>query len=654
MVRQFAITNIFDGMIEIITNNMDAYAQTSVTEKKININITNDGQNVSVTDNAIGLYGQKMEDCFLQVGKYTAETGSRGFFSRGSSDICVLGNITFEAIKEGKHSICYLNTDAQGKMVQIDETVTEATRTRLGIPVNGLSVSISLLDTYIISDISRFYCGIQKNMYLRDIVSDPNVNMVLCSIMTNSVNDFQKRVTYTYPEPYTTVLDVDYTVPGYTGITAKFVVKRTDKFAGDTNINKNEREYGFLVKADNAIYDNLLLLENVPDIGRYYGYIYCDYIDTLIKSYDTDGPTTENPHTIVDPSRKGVSLTHPFVKALLSVATNKFRIVTDSFSNQDDMISLNVTDISEILDELGAMGLDFSSNETQNVEFQSNDSKNIVAINDRNVINELMTIEIEEDDPELIDKLIAMAEELRLREGIDETQKVYILHINEKYGVTGSRGGGGGGAYDDPFEPPEEPPIVTRMKTYKFVRGEVVEPEDQNPNYQRKKNKSLTFTLIYQPQLKRRYLIDINNKADIKINIGDPLVRKHLSPETLNLAAEPGEAPDTSMSLQKIKNISSLTYLQDLLIEIFTDMVVENDVRVGKISHAENTPAAEIIRNTMKYRAHILNRIEGPIDKYFESRFAGITEETTNNIITVVKATDDIDGSYDDITALVK
>jgi len=97
-IRGSAINSIIDIFVELITNSDDAYDKGNIKEKIIDIELNYNGI-LTIRDQAIGLYGGEMEKCFLQIGNFTSVENNRGFFSRGAKDICALGNIKFESIK---------------------------------------------------------------------------------------------------------------------------------------------------------------------------------------------------------------------------------------------------------------------------------------------------------------------------------------------------------------------------------------------------------------------------------------------------------------------------------------------------------------------------------------------------------------------------
>ena len=83
-VRQMAVRNCGDAVIELVTNGLDAYDRVSATDKRINIVYDVRGRQLRVTDQATGVPAGRMSECFLQVGNYSSSEGSRGYFSRGA------------------------------------------------------------------------------------------------------------------------------------------------------------------------------------------------------------------------------------------------------------------------------------------------------------------------------------------------------------------------------------------------------------------------------------------------------------------------------------------------------------------------------------------------------------------------------------------
>ena len=157
-IRQFTIKSIDDALIELITNSVDAYNKTTYETRLIEIDII-DEVAVKVRDRALGLTAKQLELCFLQVGTYTSDNTSRGFFSRGAKDISALGDIYFNAIRDNKYSQCLLNTDAYGMINTADIDVTEDIRMTYCIPnpCNGLEVMLKLLPNFQSIDIDSLY-----------------------------------------------------------------------------------------------------------------------------------------------------------------------------------------------------------------------------------------------------------------------------------------------------------------------------------------------------------------------------------------------------------------------------------------------------------------------------------------------------------------
>ena len=94
-VRATAITNITDALLELITNSIDAYKDipTDNTQpQQVVVELYRKDNRLVVRDNASGLDGDRIKQCFLTVGSYTSGDSKRGHFSRGAKDISAIAN----------------------------------------------------------------------------------------------------------------------------------------------------------------------------------------------------------------------------------------------------------------------------------------------------------------------------------------------------------------------------------------------------------------------------------------------------------------------------------------------------------------------------------------------------------------------------------
>jgi len=238
-IRQTSVRNVQDGVVELITNSVDAYnkkisqnpvsldpASEPLTTKVIDIEIYN-GKSVVVRDYAIGLSGEDMVKCFLQVGNFTSHEGARGYFSRGAKDISALGDVTFETIKNGAYSACRITYDAKASVLVMDETKNlDQRRQNTGIKENGLLVTIDLNVIYNIIDDNQLIQVLRTHCSLRDILSDHTNNITIQFFNNGEPKHEKTRLIYDYPDS-TLLLDITYTVPKYPDAIARFILNKS-------------------------------------------------------------------------------------------------------------------------------------------------------------------------------------------------------------------------------------------------------------------------------------------------------------------------------------------------------------------------------------------------------------------------------------------
>ena len=184
-IKMGAVKNVYDGLIELITNAHDAYGKDSSLQAPYEICIGALFENkkalkqISVTDRAIGLTSEDAKKCFLTVGNYTSHETSRGFFSRGAKDVSNIGHVTFETIKNDIYSKVEINTDGMGRLTISDQAVTDEIRTNLKIQNNGLKVTVDLLKPFMRITPTQLKAQIRDNHALRDILIDPDFHICI-------------------------------------------------------------------------------------------------------------------------------------------------------------------------------------------------------------------------------------------------------------------------------------------------------------------------------------------------------------------------------------------------------------------------------------------------------------------------------------------
>src|SRR5712692_7739131 len=121
--RQYAIRDVFDALVELITNSDDSYHRLYR-----NGLIENDGGRIllehceqrkgqrsilRVHDRAEGMSLEEMREKLADVGTKRSQSGDRGFMSRGLKDCTALGDVTVESVKDERYYKCRLTTKSQ-------------------------------------------------------------------------------------------------------------------------------------------------------------------------------------------------------------------------------------------------------------------------------------------------------------------------------------------------------------------------------------------------------------------------------------------------------------------------------------------------------------------------------------------------------------
>ena len=327
---QRAVRDVYDALIEIITNADDRYVRLKEKLGRIEIEIERRRRGsssiVRVRDFADGMTLQDMRTKIKRVGDHRLSgmadgEAVRGTNSRGAKDVAVLGGVVFESIAgDGKYHKCEIT--AQGRFFARDAATEHARvhRNRLKI-AEGTGTVVTICVDPKVTGIPRqenLRENLGRTVALRDILKSAEREVVL--------QDVSKARSHVMRPPLVEGKERVSTrikVPGYEGAEAKLVIMRA-KEAFEIEPPRF-RMGGILVKAKHAIHEATLFapeLERDPHAKWFYGRLSCDYIDHLWNEYDERfckglGPTEKNPRYIFDPLRKeGLSKEHPFVDAL--------------------------------------------------------------------------------------------------------------------------------------------------------------------------------------------------------------------------------------------------------------------------------------------------------------------------------------------------
>lgn len=631
-IRQFTIKSLDDAMIELITNCIDAYNKTSLIQRFIYIDVY-DQNRVIVRDRALGLTSDELSQCFLQVGTYTSDSNSRGFFSRGAKDISALGNITFDAIKNNKYSQCILDTDAYGDITIQDVDATADIRNNLFVPDgnNGLNVTIDLLPNFQSINIDQLYAELTNMAVLRDINTDPK-NIIYLRKFTNGDQIYSQQIQYIYPVA-TQILDIEYIVPNYPDETARFVIYKCNKPLSQPS-SDSMMQFGFLIKDSTTIYE-VNTLDNRfrwnPYINYLYGYIVCDGIKKYLLDYDANGTSANNPYPIIDPSRlTGVNKMHPLIQNILSIPLVRIDSILREMNNSISSKSVTIEDISDLMDELNKYGLQIIQTNDVKVNFlPSYDGKLAKAIVD------------DRANFVLYEKSYALAGEYKLEDAQIEnylqdqiiknnlsTNNFYYLdaqnQLVEIQNQTPDQQNIPINIIDllttDQISELQNNPYVyklsnngTMAKLYIFQKGNLDTVISDSSAAVITKTRQFSIQFINDINLTVRYIIDNTNGVIIKLNLNNPMVAKYLTNKNI-------DSLDDLMSITVIKSTNSLMFLQDLIINILSDLVIQSDIQNRKL--ILDSDSYNNTQKILEYRNQVITKIEILVDSIF-SKYIG-------------------------------
>ncbi len=341
--RQYAVRDVFDALVELLTNSDDSYHRMFIRGE-----IPNDGGQVLVEyqeqrggepslirirDRAEGMNIGEMINKFGNVGKKTSNLGDRGFMARGAKDCTELGEMTVESIKGGKFYSCKLTKKPELIPLEVGRKVKKEDREQMGIlRGNGTTVSLLISPNHRLPRISTLIRDLPWHFALRDITSEESPTKILI-INVNDKNSSPEPIVYRRPKAECIIDGIDFDIEGYPEAKATLTIYRSDEPLNNPGDRRFKRA-GLLVKGERAIHECTLIrheFENDPLAKKYYGEIKCEYIDHLMNRYDNlrekgEEFPHENPRLVIDPNRQhGLIKDHPFTRALFQVPSERLR-----------------------------------------------------------------------------------------------------------------------------------------------------------------------------------------------------------------------------------------------------------------------------------------------------------------------------------------
>ncbi|MXW07742.1 MAG: hypothetical protein F4X56_01145 [Gammaproteobacteria bacterium] len=329
---QHAIQDIFDAVVELVTNCDDSYHnqfRNGLIDQdggyillEIEPHRKDSPATLTVRDRASGF--QDLSSKLSKVGNRTSKTGDRGFMARGLKDCAALGHVTVETIVDGIISKAEITSNfeyipwiPEGKR---EERATSRDRKRLGIRRgNGTVVQIKFLKQVKVPRVDTLRRDLPLHYALRDIMMEDGTSQV----SLRHSNSRSEHICFRVPKS-TIIVDREYEIPRYEGVRARFRLYKASSALQDPS-DPRLRRTGILIKGIRGIYGCTFLsseLERDPASENYFGRIECEHIDHLAEQWDQRREARmehpeNNPTFILDPNRRNpLSEKHPFVACL--------------------------------------------------------------------------------------------------------------------------------------------------------------------------------------------------------------------------------------------------------------------------------------------------------------------------------------------------
>lgn len=379
--RGFAIRDVFDALVELITNSDDSYHRLHKKKKRsedggpILIEVEhrkNQPSLIIVRDRAEGMTLRDMQKKIAIVGNKTSEEGDRGFMARGLKDCTALGDIVVESITDGQYYRSKVLANPPQFIPEADEKVNSKIRKELGIDKNGTSVTIYVTSDKRVPRIDTIISELPYMYALRDILSEKSLTKV-------KIKDGEKSYPIIYLQPEgELIVNEKFEVPEYPNAKCTLKIWKAQAALGDKS-NDKFRKSGILIKGKRAIHECSLLhdgLEKDEISRKFFGRLECEYTDDLINEYDerenNGSPHPEdNPRFLIDPNRQqGLIREHPFTKALFRHPTEILRKLIEEEKQKTSMKKEEIANeaTKKRLSELAKAASKFLSQQVDEIE----------------------------------------------------------------------------------------------------------------------------------------------------------------------------------------------------------------------------------------------------------------------------------------------
>jgi len=391
--RRGGVKNIFDAIVEILSNCGDSYYRiwrknptgTSPYGRVLIEFFRSEKEPfLKITDNAEGMDGASLKKNFINYRSRLSQKGDRSFMGKGAKDCTSLGSIEVESIYENKYNRIIVHHNGK---YEIDKTKSANTQIRKStrLKKNG---TVFTLHINAHEKLPQFG-SLQKNLpwhfgINKYIHENSNGSKVLLKNL--NTDDNATDLVYKEPGDSEIVLDEKFTVESYSEAKAHLIIKKTK--APLEHAETPFMKHGIIIQSDTGtgsyertIFDETLREE--PLVYHYFGYLKTDYVSTLMEDFDyrilNDLKVDDkNPLLILDVNRvNGLDKNHPFTKKLFKFPTTKFKqiIAEEKAKLRKEQNQIENNDTDKLLKKLAKAFDDFIKDESDLDETDQGDNK---------------------------------------------------------------------------------------------------------------------------------------------------------------------------------------------------------------------------------------------------------------------------------------
>lgn len=355
--RSQSISDVYDALVEIITNSDDSYHRLHKAGKlakdggDILVEIQHRRQRPSLVVVRDKAEGMTLEDMQKKLGIYGARTsgeGDRGFMSRGLKDCTFLGNVAVDSIVDDKHYACQLTQrDFKFRPLANAKKVTAALRRDLGIEKkNGTVVTLEYSVKVPLPVFDTIRRVLPTHYALRDIAASGGPS----TLSIRKIGDGRLQpMRFAKLQGEEIFDEKDIPVMSYPKANFRFRLWKSPTRHVDHDPPRL-RKSGVVIKGERAVHQCTLFDCEREELAKHYhGRIDCPYIDVLLSEWDEREKSgqehpADNPMPVVDSNRRGLMSRHPFTIALFKRAGDRLREQVERDRRELSKKSGDVTD----------------------------------------------------------------------------------------------------------------------------------------------------------------------------------------------------------------------------------------------------------------------------------------------------------------------